>query len=175
MFLRLVAPSNIPKEMVKYFGMVKQPMPLTQQEKVEHQREATRKWRQNNPEKVKDYRASHRTLFLRATQKYNTNNREKYLKGKQEHHQRLKIEVLGHYSKNERIICECCGEQHLEFLSLNHLKGGGNKQRKQIGPHLYVWIKKHNYPVGFNVLCMNCNWAEHRGGCPHKKVKQHVM
>jgi hypothetical protein len=26
-------------------------------------------------------------------------------------------------------------------------------------------------PPGFRVLCFNCNYAEFRGGCPHKKAR----
>lgn len=69
-------------------------------------------------------------------------------------------------------VCACCGDTHLEFLTLNHLNGGGNKHRKEV-KNLYRWIIRNNFPPGFNVLCMNCNFAEGKaeGGCPHKRER----
>jgi len=35
---------------------------------------------------------------------------------------------------------------------------------------LYSWLKKNNFPKGFQVLCMNCNFAKGKlGKCPHQK------
>ena len=40
------------------------------------------------------------------------------------------------------------------------------------GYALHLWLKKNNFPDGFRVLCMNCNWAKSAFGiCPHKKLK----
>jgi hypothetical protein len=34
---------------------------------------------------------------------------------------------------------------------------------------LYHYLRKHNYPPGFRVLCHNCNMAfGHFGRCPHE-------
>ena len=31
------------------------------------------------------------------------------------------------------------------------------------------WLKRNDYPPGFQVLCHNCNWAKHAlGRCPHQ-------
>ena len=33
-----------------------------------------------------------------------------------------------------------------------------NKHRKETGgANLYVWLRKNNYPIGFQILCYNCN------------------
>ena len=56
--------------------------------------------------------------------------------------------------------CSCCGELHVEFLTLDHINGGGRKHRQEIrrqGFHFYSWLRLHGYPSGFRVLCMNCN------------------
>lgn len=70
--------------------------------------------------------------------------------------------------------CACCGESIEKFLTIDHI-GGGRKQHrsdtgKQIGGGgLYIWLAKHNYPTGFRVLCMNCNWGIGMyGNCPHQ-------
>ena len=70
--------------------------------------------------------------------------------------------------------CACCGETEKMFLSLDHIDGGGNKQRREIADaygsnNFYVWLKRQNYPAGFQVLCQNCNVGKFRNGgiCPH--------
>jgi hypothetical protein len=82
-----------------------------------------------------------------------------------------KLTVLTHYSGGS-IECNCCGEREIEFLSLDHVKGGGNQHRKQIG-EIYKWAIDNGFPSGFQVLCMNCNWGRNRfeEGCPHRRVK----
>ena len=69
--------------------------------------------------------------------------------------------------------CSCCAEHRKEFLTIDHINGGGNKHRKRIGgagAPFYRWLKKRNYPVGFRVLCMNCNFAIGvYGYCPHQR------
>lgn len=72
-------------------------------------------------------------------------------------------------------ICACCGEMEPIFLSIDHISGGGYKHRKTVhaGYSMYSWLKRHNYPKGFQVLCRNCNWGKHinDGICPHKNIK----
>lgn len=82
----------------------------------------------------------------------------------------LKADCLKHYGEK----CNCCGEKLIQFLTIDHTKGDGNKQRRELfghnvgGLHTYRWLKKNNYPDGLQVLCMNCNWATRYGGnCPH--------
>lgn len=66
--------------------------------------------------------------------------------------------------------CECCGEKEFVFLTMDHVEGGGNQHRRELGGNMafYVWLRKNGYPPKFQVLCWNCNWAKSHGGCPHK-------
>jgi len=87
-----------------------------------------------------------------------------------EYNNNLRNEILRHYS-NGTFKCACCGLNTLEFLTLDHIYGNGSKHRKGIGQGttFYNWIKRNNYPEGFRVLCMNCNFSYgHYGYCPHK-------
>ena len=72
-------------------------------------------------------------------------------------------------------ICACCGETEKAFLTIDHIDGGGHKHRTEIGPgRMYYWLRDNNYPSGFQVLCMNCQWGKKNCGiCPHqsKNVK----
>jgi len=72
--------------------------------------------------------------------------------------------------------CACCGEEQPEFLSIDHIGGGGNAHRKSIGDrarvNFYLWLQKEGYPKGFRALCMNCNTSlGFHGYCPHQGVK----
>jgi hypothetical protein len=79
--------------------------------------------------------------------------------------------VLQHYS-GEFPMCACCGEDTPQFLSLDHIDGGGNKQRRELGGGGYwSWFKQNDYPEGYQVLCHNCNLGRemNKGICPHEK------
>jgi hypothetical protein len=74
--------------------------------------------------------------------------------------------------------CVCCNETEPLFLSIDHIYNDGNEMRKKGvhakgGTSFYQWIKRHNFPPGFQILCMNCNTGKHRNGgvCPHQSGK----
>lgn len=89
-------------------------------------------------------------------------------------HRGFRYEVLSSYSGGEP-KCACCGESMLDFLSIDHIDGGGNEHRKQKGiwgSGIYRWLKKNGFPAGYQVLCHNCNQAKgFYGICPHQRAK----
>lgn len=87
-----------------------------------------------------------------------------------------KLKVISHYS-NGTNKCECCSEKYYEFLTIDHIKGGGHKHRKQVGySKIYIWLIRNHFPIGYRVLCMNCNFAYGRYGyCPHKTGSKKLM
>lgn len=97
---------------------------------------------------------------------------KKYLKSKaaqsRRHRAALRLEVLQHYSKSKKPFCACCLIAILEFLGIDHIKGGGRKHKRTVGAHLYTWLKNSRFPKGFRVLCHNCNQSLGAYGyCPH--------
>jgi len=83
-----------------------------------------------------------------------------------------KLRVLSQYGG----ICECCGEAHEAMLCIDHINGGGNAHRKEIGvggQKIYKWLVRNGFPPGFRVMCHNCNIGRQINGgiCPHKQVK----
>ena len=105
-----------------------------------------KEWRENNKDKTHDYNV-----------RYGKTYREK-----------LKNIVLQHYGK----FCACCGESNPMFLSIDHINGGGTKHRHNIKVKTYNWLIENNFPIGFQILCFNCNWGKHlnHGICPHKEI-----
>jgi hypothetical protein len=104
---------------------------------------------------------------------YYATNREKESAGARRRNQALKLEVLQHYS-NLNPYCACCGETAIEFLAIDHKNGNGNEHRRKIGNkggiHMYYWLRNNNFPEGYRVLCMNCNFAYSAYGiCPHQE------
>jgi len=79
--------------------------------------------------------------------------------------QTLKVEVLTAYGGR----CECCREDRIGFLTIDHVMGGGKKHRIDLHGKLYRWLKRQKYPDGYRVLCFNCNCgrAVNGGVCPH--------
>ena len=106
-------------------------------------------------------------------------NREANVKRAQQRRQRLKRAAFDAYGGPK---CMCCGEEHLEFLTIDHVEGGGAEHRRKLvadkgwkdsrsmgGSHMYLWLKQQDYPDGYRVLCFNCNFAlGHFGYCPHR-------
>lgn len=77
--------------------------------------------------------------------------------------------------------CACCGETNEKFLTIDHINNDGNVHRREMGwtapgkrggGNIHQWLKAHNYPPGFQILCYNCNMGKARNGgrCPHKDV-----
>ena len=99
--------------------------------------------------------------------------RKKILEQNREYKHRIKYKALSHYCDNDiPPKCACCGETHIEFLTIDHIHGGGRKHREEVGfgKSFYRWLIKNNFPKGFQVLCYNCNCAKgHFGYCPHKR------
>lgn len=83
----------------------------------------------------------------------------------------FKHKILEHYGA----VCVCCGTTGEQFLSIDHINGGGNKHRKTAGTGVTFkkWIIDNNYPKDFQILCHNCNQAKRDyDQCPHNKLKE---
>lgn len=90
-------------------------------------------------------------------------------------YQKLRDDIFNHYGR----ACTCCGENNIKFLCIDHINGGGNKHREKVGgsgSKTYQWLRKNNYPKGFQVLCHNCNMAKGLyGECPHETERKSVV
>lgn len=85
-----------------------------------------------------------------------------------------RVAALMHYSSGA-MRCACCGEQHLNFLALDHVNGEGPRmQGGRLGGNVFfVWLVREGFPPGLQVLCHNCNCAKGvRPECPHRLAVQ---
>ena len=99
---------------------------------------------------------------------------KKYLKSKREGSRKLRaalrLKVLRYYSNSSTPYCACCRISILEFLSIDHIGGGGSAHKRKVR-HVYAWLRRNNFPSGFRVLFHNCNQSLGAYGyCPHDRI-----
>jgi hypothetical protein len=118
--------------------------------------------------KAAAYRAANRERIQAAKRAFAKANPDIIANQRAGANLRRRADVLRHYG-GEAPACACCGESVPGFLTIDHIGGGGNAHRREIGQSgLYSWLKVHGYPEGYRVLCFNCNWANGAyGACPH--------
>lgn len=161
-----------------------QPHPLNPRERERIQRRNyMRKWRKENPEKAREryhrYYLEHRDEVKKRNHLYYLKHRTEFLtraRKQKEKEAGLRMEVLVHYSGYPP-NCQCCHEPREQFLTIDHINGGGNDERRQYSNQsIYVLLKRWGFPTGYRVLCMNCNFALARCGfCPHQKENMRAV
>ena len=124
-------------------------------------------------------------IRIEYNKQYYLKNRDKLRKNQKEWYENNKDKArVNRLSRRERCIkfyggdppkCECCGESIYEFLTIDHINGGGNKHRESMPSksYIYEWLLRNDFPDGFRVLCYNCNCSSgHYGVCPHKTLQE---
>lgn len=121
-------------------------------------REANKRYRQNNPDKVKETKEQwKKDPVLRAK----INKRRKAWN--KEFKYKL-IKLLGGQ-------CECCQDTTLEFLQIDHVNKDGKKHRAEIGRSVQLYRDMYKNPKKYQlrILCANCHFAITNSSiCPHK-------
>jgi len=110
-------------------------------------------WKNNKKRGVKKYYSKHPESRKRIQKK--SKSLDRLIK---------KLVVLEFYSGGT-FLCSMCGESRIDCLSIDHIYGGGTKHKKNLrkaGIEFYTWLYKNNFPHGFRVLCMNCQFCESR-------------
>lgn len=154
-------------------------------ERINKNLESSRKYHKNyyknNKKKCGDnskrYYQRNRESRLQYAKEYRKNNPEKVKHIVKFSSKRKKLQqkytVFNHYSKGT-MSCKCCNENTYDLLTIDHINNDGKAHRKELKSHyMYRWLIKNNYPKGFQVLCMNCNWGRAQQPdkiCPHQKL-----
>lgn len=145
---------------------------------AERNRERNRKWQLSNPDRVKAaqerWKARNPGIASQRMREWRLANLERHRENNRRNDRRLKdacYEAYGGYR------CACCGETEPKFLTIDHVNNDGAKHRREVvglgrggGKKIYSWLIANNFPSGYQILCMNCNWGKARNGgiCPHK-------
>jgi len=110
----------------------------------------------------REYYLKNRELLLQKCKKYQDKNREKRnAYGRRWSLKKKKI-VLAHYGTG-RPVCVECGFKDIRALSLDHINNDGAEQRRKHGMNtqqFYGWLIRNNFPLGYQTLCMNCQWIK---------------
>lgn len=125
-----------------------------------------------NREKVlrrhKEHYYAHREEILARCKEYRRRNHAEVLlrvnKCVKTLNLRQKIEALTYYG-NGKLACVKCGFKDIKALSIDHIYGGGKAHIKSIHKgktqgHIYHWLIKQGFPIGYQTLCMNCQWIK---------------
>jgi hypothetical protein len=107
----------------------------------------------------KEYRRTHKKEVAAIVKLYDATHRKEISANLL----KLKTEVLIHYG-NGKCACVKCGYSDIRALSIDHINGYGNHHRRTDGlgggTDTYRWLKKNNYPNGYQTLCMNCQFLK---------------
>ncbi len=108
----------------------------------------------------KDYRCN--KCYREYQINWRWKNRKRIRENIRDIYTKITIETFKHYSP--KLICQKCGFSDRRALSIDHISGGGNKHRKELkhrsGSGFYRWLKSKGYPIGYQVLCMNCQFIK---------------
>lgn len=127
-----------------------------------------RKYYQLNKDRINKRLREYRRENKERTLKQATESRKRWKK-------KLKKDVFDYYGGK----CVCCGEDKIEFLTIDHINGGGAEHRKRVtgkrvgGIVFYLWLRKNKYPNDppLQLLCWNCNCSKgYYGYCPHERL-----
>lgn len=98
-------------------------------------------------------------------------NREYLQNKKREYRKRIRLEGIAIYGGQ----CVCCGESQAEFLTLDHINGRTEIDKringsKVTGQAMWMRLKKLGWPKdNYQLMCFNCNCAKAiYGECPHQ-------
>ena len=138
---------------------------------------ADRRYYERNAEAIRT-RVNGNFHALSLEEKLERGRRNREAEGKESRRERCRVEQ----AKLKRDVllgyggaCECCGNDYLPHLTIDHVNGGGTQHRKkETQVSLYRRLRREGFPRGeYRVLCWNCNWASHSlGECSCQRTEE---
>lgn len=124
-------------------------MMRTNEEKVQAGRDAARRWRKNNPEKVKQQKAAYYVRNADVLKVWRA-------PGNLARSRALRLRVLMLFGGK----CQYCGFSDPRALQVDHKNGGGNQERKILKGTSSRYKQVLADPTRYQLLCANCNWIK---------------
>lgn len=120
--------------------------------------------RHRDPEKIREYNQRYykknRLKMIKYSAEYQKRHPQAHAVWKKEFNLRTKINVLTHYGGG-KCACVRCGYSDLRALTIDHINSRGNEHRRKIRTwNFHYWLKTNNYPLGYQTLCMNCQFIK---------------
>lgn len=96
--------------------------------------------------------------YKATTRRYERAHRTQRRAKQHRYYQKLKQDIFDHYGRK----CAHCPIDDLRVLTIDHINGGGTKHRKTFKSPatFYTWLRRNNFPKGYQILCMNCQWLK---------------
>jgi len=138
---------------------------------LEKKRAYDRVYNATHKEKIKrqhkEYYQKNRVAIIQRTKRYHEKNivwKKKYYK---QYYAKIRLEVLARV--DPALKCAMCGCDDTRFLEVNHIKGGGVKERKgyekeghDLGHNMILLIYSGKRGLeDLNLLCRACNSIDH--------------
>jgi hypothetical protein len=139
----------------KYFAAHKEQVNATRRKYYAAHKEEDSKRRKERYAAQDATHKERRNAYSRKYYRDHPENREKYNARSRQRTIRVRLEVLAHYGGK----CVVCGNGNPNHLTIDHINDDGAEHRKRPGGAglIYKWLKKNNYPDGFQILCWNHN------------------
>ena len=137
----------------------------------ETHKEENRLYREKNKEEIKrkqhENYLKNREAIIQRTTKYHHDHKEERQKWYAKYYQDIRLKVLARI--DPQMKCAMCGCEDTRFLEVNHIKGGGNKERKKLSKNgkdesqnmILLIHKKKRGIEDLNLLCRACNAVDH--------------
>jgi len=134
-------------------------------------KEETTAYNEKNKEKIKkrrdQYYQENREAIIQRTTKYHLEHKEQRQKWYKQYYQKIRLEVLARV--DPAMKCAICGCDDTRFLEVNHIKGGGVKEREgykdgghKLGHNMILLIHTGRRNLeDLNLLCRACNSIDH--------------
>jgi hypothetical protein len=107
-----------------------------------------------------------RPCSTKHTAEWRAKNLERKRANDREWNRKKKYQIFKRYGGK----CACCGESNFAFLTIDHINGRGNEERRKYHSQTWKLVIKHGYPKTYQLLCYNCNNAKSNfGTCPHQR------
>ncbi len=113
----------------------------------------------------KKYALEHKQEIKEYKQNWYLQNKTKSVAQSKRRRLYYKTQVLTHYG-NGKLACVRCSFSDIRALSIDHINGGGFKHRRSLGINnggglgFYLWLIRNNLPMGYQTLCMNCQYTK---------------
>jgi len=128
-------------------------------------------YREKNIEKIKrnhkEYYQKNRDAIIQRTTRYHLEHKEWRKKYYKQYYEKIRLEVLARV--DPAMKCAMCGCDDTRFLEVNHIKGGGHKEREGYkedghdwGHNMILLIYRGKRGIeNLNLLCRACNSLDH--------------